>query len=224
MKLLLAEDEQELAEAVADILRFHGYVVDTVYDGEDALAYAGAEEYDGLILDIMMPKKTGLEVLEQLRGEGRRIPVLLLTARSQVEDRILGLDLGADDYLTKPFAMGELLARVRAMLRRREEYTPDVLECGGLSLDRSSFTLSWGGQGMQLPRLEFRMMELLMLNRGRYLSSEAILERVWGYDTETELGTVWVYLSHLRRRLAQLGARAEIRGKRGIGYTLEALP
>lgn len=134
MKLLYAEDEESMAEAVTDILVFHKYQVDTVYDGEEALEYARNEQYDGIILDIMMPKRSGLEVLEAIRKDGCRTPVLLLTAKAEVEDRIKGLDMGADDYLPKPFVMGELLARVRAMLRRREEFTPDILTCGNLSL------------------------------------------------------------------------------------------
>ncbi len=134
MKLLYAEDEESMAEAVTDILVFHKYQVDTVYDGEEALGYARNEQYDGIILDIMMPKRSGLEVLEAIRKDGCRTPVLLLTAKAEVEDRIKGLDMGADDYLPKPFVMGELLARVRAMLRRREEFTPDILTCGNLSL------------------------------------------------------------------------------------------
>ena len=222
MKLLLAEDERELSEAVVDILTFYHYMVDAVYDGEDALAYARTGQYDGVILDIMMPGKSGLEVLEQLRREGCRAPILLLTAKAQVEDRIQGLDMGADDYLTKPFVMGELLARVRAMLRRREEFTPDILTCGDLKLNRLNFELSSHGNAVVLPKIEYRLMELLMLNQGRYLSSETILEKVWGYDTEAELGAVWVYISYLRKRLAGLGSQVELRAKRGIGYTLEA--
>ena len=224
MKLLFAEDEISMSEAVVDILSYHHYMVDAVYDGEEALAYAHNSAYDGMILDIMMPRKSGLEVLAQLRQEGCRTPILLLTARSEVEDRIQGLDLGADDYLPKPFAMGELLARVRAMLRRREVFTPDLLHCGDISLNLQSYEHSCNGSSLLLPRLEFRLMELLMLNQGIYLSSEDILVKVWGYDSQTELGTVWVYISYLRKRLAALHAHVEIRAKRNIGYTLEALP
>lgn len=224
MKLLFAEDEISMSEAVVDILTYHKYMVDAVYDGEEALAYARAEQYDGIILDIMMPKKSGLEVLAQLRKEGCRTPILLLTAKAEVEDRIQGLDLGADDYLPKPFVMGELLARIRAMLRRREEYTPEILTCGDISLNLRSYELSGNGQSFALPKLEYRLMELLMLNQGIYLSSEDILVKVWGYDTDAELGTVWVYISYLRKRLSALNAKVEIRAKRNIGYTLEALP
>lgn len=141
--------------------------------------------------------------------------------KGEVEDRIQGLDLGADDYLPKPFVMGELLARIRAMLRRREEFTPDILKCGNVSLNLHSYELGGNGQSFVLPKLEYRLMELLMLNQGIYLSSEDLLVKVWGYDTEAELGTVWVYISYLRKRLLALDANVEIRAKRNIGYTLE---
>ena len=221
MKLLYAEDERAMSEAVVDILTYHKYSVDAVYDGRDALDYAHAEEYDGIILDVMMPKMSGLEVLRQLRAEGSRTPVLLLTAKSEVEDRIQGLDLGADDYLPKPFAMGELLARVRAMLRRREEFTPTVLRCGDLELNQQTAELRCGSEAVILPKLEYKLMELLMLNRGRCLSTEDMLVKVWGYETEADVGVVWVYLSYLRKRLSALGSQVEIKARRGIGYTLE---
>lgn len=222
MKLLFAEDEIAMAEAVADILTYHNYYVDTVDNGLDALAYALAEHYDGIILDIMMPGKDGLTVLKELRQQGVNTPVLLLTAKSEVADRIAGLNLGADDYLPKPFVMEELLARVRAMLRRREEYTPDVLQCGNLALSSIDKTLSGLDNSFILSKLEYQLMELLMLNQGQYFSSEKILERVWGYDTDAELGVVWVYISYLRKKMAALKASAEIKSRRGVGYTLEA--
>ena len=224
MKLLYAEDETSMSEAIVDILEYHNYIVDAVYDGADALAYARSDHYDGIILDIMMPKLSGLEVLQALRQEGCRTPVLLLTAKSEVEDRIAGLDAGADDYLPKPFDMRELLARVRAMLRRKEEYTPDVLTIGNISLDRQSYELRGRGNSFILPRLEYQLMELLMLNRGIYLSTEDILTKVWGYDTEAEIGVVWVYISYLRKKLSELDAGVEIKTKRNVGYTLEAIP
>ena len=224
MKLLYAEDERSLSEAVVDVLEYHKYKVDAVYDGTEALDFARNDRYDGIILDVMMPGKSGFEVLRTLRAEGNKTPILLLTAKSEVEDRIQGLDLGADDYLPKPFAMGELLARVRAMLRRREDFTPDLLTMGNLSLDRQSYTLSVGGNRIQLPNLEYQMMELFLLNRGIYLSTEDILVKVWGYDTEAEIGIVWVYISYLRKKLSSLGADVVIRAKRGIGYTLELAP
>ncbi len=223
MKLLYAEDEISMSEAVVDILTYHKYIVDVVYDGEEALAYAQAEEYDGIILDIMMPKLSGLEVLRKLRHAGNKTPVLLLTAKAEIEDRIEGLDLGADDYLPKPFAMGEMLARIRAMLRRKENYTPEILTLGNISLNMQSYALYSNGRSFVLPKLEYQLMELLMLNKGIYLSSETLLTKVWGYDTDTELGTVWVYISYLRKKLAALGANVVITAKRNAGYTLEVL-
>lgn len=223
MKLLYAEDEISMSEAVVDILSYHKYVVDAVYDGADALDYALSEHYDGIILDIMMPKKTGLEVLQTLRQKGISTPVLLLTAKAEVEDRIQGLDLGADDYLPKPFAMGELLARVRAMLRRKDMFTPDILRCGNLSLNLQSYVLSSNTQSVVLPKLEYRLMEILMLNRGIYLSTEDLLVKVWGYNTDAELGVVWVYISYLRKRLQALKANVIISARRNVGYTLEVI-
>lgn len=221
MKLLYAEDEISMSEAVVDILTYHKYNVDAVYNGADALAYAEAEQYDGIILDIMMPKLSGLEVLEQLRKKGNNTPILILTAKVEIEDRIQGLDMGADDYLPKPFVMGELLARVRAMLRRKENFTPDVLKVGNLSLNMQSYELSCNGQSFVLPKLEYQLIELLMLNKGIYLSTEDLLAKVWGYDTDAELGTVWVYISYLRKRLTALSANVVIQAKRNVGYTLE---
>ena len=224
MKLLYAEDERSLSEAVVDVLEYHKYKVDAVYDGQDALDYAMNDQYDGIILDVMMPKRSGIEVLKALRAAGNKTPILLLTAKAEVEDRIEGLDLGADDYLAKSFAMGELLARIRAMLRRREDFTPDLLTMGNLSLDRQSYTLGVGDKRLLLPKLEYQLMELFLLNRGVYLSTEDILVKVWGYDTEAEIGIVWVYISYLRKKLASLEANVRIKAKRNIGYTLELTP
>ena len=221
MKLLYAEDETALSEAVTDILEFHKYTVDAVFDGIDALDYARSGHYDGIILDIMMPGMSGLDVLKTLRDEGFKTPVLLLTAKTQVEDRIEGLDSGADDYLPKPFSTGELLARVRAMLRRCESFQPDILRCGNISLDRKKSELCCGEKSEVLSKLEFQVLELMMLNNGIVLSTEDILTKVWGYDTDTDIGIVWVYISYLRKKLASLGADVEIKARRNIGYTLE---
>ncbi|MEE0761991.1 DNA-binding response regulator [Anaeromassilibacillus sp. An172] len=223
MKLLYAEDEISMSEAVKDILEYHNYSVDAVYDGEEALEFARLEHYDGIILDVMMPKLNGLQVLQKLRAEGCKTPVLLLTAKSEVEDRIEGLDMGADDYLPKPFVMGELLARIRAMLRRREEFTPDILKCGNISLNIQSYELSGNGQSFVLPKIEYKMMEALMLNRGIFLSTEDLLVKVWGYNCEADIGVVWVYISYLRKRLSALKANVEIKAKRNVGYTLEVV-
>lgn len=220
MHLLYAEDEPAMSEAVADILTFHKYTVDVAADGEEALSYARTGTYDGIILDVMMPKKDGFEVLKALRCEGNRTPVLLLTAKAEVEDRIEGLDLGADDYLPKPFVMGELLARVRAMLRRREAYRPDVMRFGDLALDPSTCILSSGENSEVLPNLEYRLAETLMNNTGIFLTAEQLLTKVWGYDTDADIGTVWVYISGFRKRLAALGSGVRLVSRRNVGYTL----
>ena len=221
MKLLYAEDEPALSEAVVDYLTYHKYIVDAVYDGADAYDYAMSGEYDGIILDIMMPKRDGLEVLSALRRNGCRTPVLLLTAKTQVEDRIRGLDTGADDYLPKPFDMGELMARVRAMLRRREEFHPDLIQFGDLTLNMQSGEISVGEISFQLPKQEYRLMEQLMLNNTMFLSSEDLLVKAWGFNTETDINSVWLYISYLRKRLTAMNSKVEIVSKRNIGYKLE---
>ena len=224
MKLLYAEDEPALSEAVVDYLIYHKYIVDAVYDGADAYDYAMSGEYDGIILDIMMPKRDGLEVLSALRRNGCRTPVLLLTAKTQVEDRIRGLDTGADDYLPKPFDMGELMARVRAMLRRREEFHPDLIQFGDLTLNMQSGEICVGDMSFQLPRQEYRLMEQLMLNNTMFLSTEDLLVKAWGFNTETDINSVWLYVSYLRKRLTAMNSKVEIVSKRNIGYKLEFQP
>lgn len=221
MKLLYAEDERSLSEAVVDILTYHKYIVDAVYNGEDAFDYAMSGDYDGIILDVMMPKRSGIEVLSALRKNGCKAPILLLTAKTQVDDRIRGLDAGADDYLPKPFDMGELLARIRAMLRRREEFHPDLLTLGDLTLNIQSGVLSCNGTEFVLPKQEYRLMEQLMMNHSIFLSTEDLLIKAWGYDTETDTNSVWLYISYLRKRLSAMNSAVEIVSKRNIGYRLE---
>ena len=221
MRLLLAEDEKELSAALTAVLEHNQYSVDAVYDGQDALDYALTENYDGIILDIMMPKKSGLEVLAELRRSNINTPILMLTAKSEVNDRVTGLDTGADDYLTKPFAMSELLARIRAMTRRRSEFSPNVLSMGRITLNRANFELSGEKASYRLGNKEFQMLEMLMSNPGRLISTEQFMERIWGYDTEAEVSVVWVYISYLRKKLAALDAGVEIRATRGVGYSLE---
>lgn len=220
MKLLYAEDERLMSEAVVDVLTFHKYKVDAVYDGEEALDYIKSEQYDGIILDVMMPKMDGIEVLKRLRSMGIKTPVMMLTAKDAIEDKISGLDSGADDYLAKPFAMGEFLARVRAMLRRREEYSPSIMTLGNVKLNTASYELSTPTSSLALSRIEYQMMELLMLNKGIYLSTDDLLTKVWGYDSDAEVGVVWVYISYLRKKLAFMEADIEIYAKRNIGYML----
>lgn len=221
MRLLLAEDEEELSEALTAVLRRNNYSVDAVYNGQDALDYAEGQEYDGIILDIMMPKKSGLEVLRTLRAHKNQVPVLLLTAKTQVDDRVEGLDSGADDYLGKPFAMKELLARVRAMTRRQSTLTDNVLTLGNVTLNRSTFELSVGDEKIRLANKDFQMMEMLIVNPGQIISTDRFMEKVWGYDSDTEIGVVWVYVSNLRKKLAALGADIEIKAVRNQGYSLE---
>ncbi len=221
MRLLLAEDEKDLSRALCAILKHNNYSVDAVYNGQDALDYGLDENYDGIILDLMMPKKNGLEVLRELRSKGISTPVIILTAKSEVEDRILGLDTGADDYLTKPFNMGELLARVRALTRRKSEFSPNVMTFGNISLNRESFELTCGEESLRLGNKEFQMLEMLISNPGRLISTEQFMERIWGYDTDAEINVVWVYISYLRKKLSSLGCNVEIKAVRGVGYTLE---
>ena len=220
MRILLAEDEQELSRALTAILKHSHYEVDAVYDGEEALAYGLAENYDGIILDIMMPRRDGLEVLKELRAQGVTTPVLFLTAKSEISDRIQGLDIGADDYLTKPFAMGELLARVRAMTRRKDVFQPQVLSLGHVRVDRGNLELKGPAAAIRLGSKEFQMLEMLMLGAGRVVSAEQFIERIWGYDAEAEANVVWVYISYLRKKLLALSADVEIKAARGLGYCL----
>ena len=221
MRLLLAEDEKELAKALAVILKHNNYSVDAVHNGEDALAYLQSGNYDGAILDIMMPKLDGLSVLKKIRDEGNCIPVLILTAKSEIDDRVAGLDAGADDYLTKPFAMKELLARVRAMLRRRTESADTVLAFGDITLELSSSMLACGEEKVRLTNKEFQMLEMLIEANGGIISVEKFMDKIWGYDSETEQNVVWVYVSYLRRKLSGIGSSVLIEAHRNLGYSLE---
>ena len=184
MRLLLAEDEQALSKALTAILERNNYSVDAVFDGQTALEYLETGIYDGVILDIMMPKKDGITVLRELRGRGSRIPVLLLTAKSEIDDKVLGLDAGANDYLTKPFHSRELLARIRAMTRAQTAQPGSVLQLGNITLNRATFLLSSPTGSFRLANKEFQMMELLMANPRSLISSERFLEKIWGYDSE----------------------------------------
>lgn len=221
MRLLLAEDEKELSDALVAILKHNNYSVDAVYDGQEALDYLEAQEYDGAILDIMMPKMDGLTVLKKIRERGNPVPVLLLTAKTAVDDRVTGLDAGADDYLGKPFAMKELLARIRAMTRRQTEAPQLVLQCGNITLHRATFELATTLEAIRLANKEFQMMEMLMSNQGQIISTERFMEKIWGYDSETEINVVWVYISYLRKKLVNIGANVEIKAIRNQGYSLE---
>ncbi len=221
MRILLAEDEKELSDALVAILKHNNYSVDAVYDGEEALDYLQGQEYDGAILDIMMPKMDGITVLKKVREQGNNVPILMLTAKSGIDDKVLGLDSGADDYLGKPFAMKELLARIRAMTRRKTEVAHTVLKMGNLTLDRNTYELEVEGQTVRLANKEYQMMEMLLANPGQIISTERFMEKVWGYDSETEISVVWVNISNLRKRLSGLGANVEIKATRNQGYSLE---
>ena len=223
MKLLLADDEKELVSALVAILKHSNYTVDAVYNGTDALDYALAGDYDGIILDIMMPGMEGMEVLKKIREKGLSTPVLFLTAKTEVDDRIKGLDLGADDYLPKPFDMGELLARVRAMLRRKEDFAPANLTCGNLTLDRAGYDLCTEGHDkIHLSGREFQMMEMLMTSPGRIISVDNFMDRIWS-DGEADVNVVWVYISNLRKKLSSLEATCEIKASRGVGYSINEI-
>lgn len=221
MRLLFAEDDRDLSAAVKALLERNGYLVDAVYDGEEAVEYAEAENYDGIILDWMMPKMDGIEALQKIRAGGSSVPCMLLTARDAVEDKVTGLDAGADDYLPKPFDAGELMARVRAMLRRRDTYVPDLLRWEDLTLDKGSYELKCGQKSTRITGKTFQLMELFMENPRILFSVQQIMDKVWGWDTEAEINVVWVNISQLRKKLGELGTVTEIRVHRGTGYSLE---
>lgn len=222
MKLLLAEDEVELSNALIAILQHNHYTVDAVYDGQAAIEYLSVEEYDGVILDIMMPKKDGIEVIKELRESGNNVPVLFLTAKSEIDDRVLGLDLGADDYLTKPFAMKELLARIRSITRRKTENASTVLTYGNTSLEQTTAALSANGSdtSIRLTNKEFQMMEMFLSAPETIISVDRLFERIWGYESDTETNVVWVNISTLRKKLTSLGADICIKAMRNQGYIL----
>lgn len=221
MKLLIAEDEQDLAEALTAFFEKNQFTVDAVPDGQEAYTYASSGGYDAVILDVMMPKLNGVEVLRRLRAEGFSAPVMMLTAKAEKDDRVEGFDAGADDYLPKPFAPDELLSRVRALLRRVGAYTPTVLRFGGLTLDCSAGLLSCGTESVRLSGREFQVMELLMRSPRQLFSADKIMERVWGWDSDAEISVVWVHISNLRKKMKAIGSSASVRAVRGMGYLLE---
>ena len=218
MRLLLAEDERDLADALEAMLKHNNYSVDVVNNGQDALDYLMLDDYDGAILDVMMPQMDGVTVVKKLRENKKNTPVLLLTAKSEIEDKVYGLDSGADDYLTKPFVTRELLARVRSMTRRQATFTSNVLELGNVSLSKYTFELS-----TEKDKVRYQMMEILMRNPGNVIQTEHFLERIWGYDSDSEINVVWVNISYLRKKLKALDANIHIKATRNVGYTLEML-
>ena len=221
MRLLLAEDERSLSKAIVTILEKNNYSADAVYDGVEALEYLESGNYDGLILDIMMPRMDGLTVLKKLHEKGNTIPVLMLTAKSEVDDKVQGLDMGANDYLTKPFATKELLARIRAMTRNQMVQPVSQLTMGNITLDQATFELSSPAGSFRLANKEYQMLEMMMRNPRQIISAERFMERIWGYDSEAEINVVWVYISYLRKKLAVLHADIQIKASRNVGYSLE---
>ena len=221
IRLLLAEDEKTLSNSLVTIIKHNNYSVDAVYNGEDAIDYIETGVYDGAILDIMMPKIDGITVLKTIRAGGNKMPVLLLTAKSDVDDKVLGLDAGADDYLTKPVVTKELLARIRAMTRRQAELTDNSLSFGDLKLDRVSFELSSPSGKLPLTAKEFQIMESFMNHPSQIISAERLMEKIWGFDSDLEINVVWTYISYLRKKLKLLQSGVTIKAVRNIGYTLE---
>lgn len=221
MRILLAEDEKELSDALAVILKHNNYEVTPVYDGKYALDNILEGNYDGVILDIMMPKMDGIEVLRHVREQRNDTPILVLTAKSEIDDRVLGLDSGADDYLSKPFATKELLARLRSVTRRKSEAVSAVLNYGNISLNCATFELSSTTGSVHLQNKEFQMFQMLISNPRQIISTERFIEKIWGYDSEAGSNVVWVYISHIRRKLAGLNANIQIKATRNQGYSLE---
>lgn len=220
MRILLAEDEKALAKALIKIFEKNNYSADAVHNGIDALEYLDSGNYDVLILDVMMPKLDGISVLKAMRSKGNNTPVLMLTAKAEIDDKVLGLDSGANYYLTKPFDTKELLAAIRAITRRADA-TDSKLSMGNITLDRASFELSSPTGSFRLANKEFQMMELLMSNPHRLISAEKFFEKIWGYDSDSEINVVWVYVSYLRKKLSALGATVQIKASRNAGYSLE---
>lgn len=221
MRILLAEDEISMSRALTAILNKNNYSVDAVNDGEEALRYLRTGDYDAAVLDIMMPSMDGIEVLKKIRSDGNLIPVIMLTAKSQVEDKIEGLDSGANDYLTKPFDAKELLARIRAMTRVSTVQADSVLKFGNITLDRTTFELTGPEGSVKLSGKEYQMLELLMLNPGVLISADRFYDKIWGLDSESDINVVWTFLSYLRKKLVSTGADVQIKASRGQGYSLE---
>ncbi len=222
MQILIAEDERPLAKAVKKILEQKGYFVDAVYDGTDAVEYAKSVDYDLIILDVMMPGYDGFEVVRILREKGVGTPVLMLTARSAVSDKVTGLNTGADDYMTKPFDTEELLARVAALTRRRGEVVIDRIDHGDISLDLNSAVLSKDGNSVQLSRKEFEVLKIFLYNPTMTVTSDTLIKKVWGVDSDATDNNVEVYISFIRKKLKYLGSAVGIKKIQRIGYRLEA--
>ena len=222
MRLLIAEDDRDISKALVMILEKNNYSVDSVFNGKEAYEYAVSDNYDGIILDIMMPELDGIEVLTKLRSERISTPILLLIAKAEVDDRVAGLDAGADDYLAKPFAISELLARLRAMLRRKGEFQPDILEFKSVTLNKATYELGYNDKYVRLASREFQMLEMLMKMPGQVIPTDQFMDKIWGWDSEVEVSIVWVYISNLRKKFATIQAPIEIHAIRGVGYCMGA--
>ena len=221
MRILIAEDDPRLLKSLVHIFELSLYAVDGTDNGIDAFDLASSDEYDGLVLDVMMPGMDGVTMLKKLRSQGITTPALFLTARTEIDQRIEGLDAGADDYLPKPFSTGELLARVRAMLRRKDNFTPDMLTFGALSLNRSTYELVCDGKTQSLSGKEFQVMEMLMQKPSAIVTAEQLITHIWGWDTSVDTSVIWVHISNIRKKLEALSAPVSIKFVRGVGYTLE---
>lgn len=221
MRLLIAEDDPKLLKSLRYIFEHNGFIVDGVSDGSDAFSYAQTEEYDGIVLDIMMPGMDGIAVLRKLREMNIKTPVLFLTARTEVSQRVEGLDAGADDYLPKPFSTAELLARVRAMLRRKDNYIPDLLVYRDVTLNRSAYQISCGERVQSLSGKEYQIMEMLMQSPKIIVPTDKLITHIWGWDSDVDTSVVWVHISNIRKKLNSIKAPLELRFIRGAGYVLE---
>ncbi len=223
MRILLAEDERDLSRALVALFQKNKYSVDVAHDGEQALKLFETGLYDCAVLDIMMPKVDGLTVLKTIRDKGDKIPVIILTAKTEMDDMIEGLDSGADDYLTKPFSVKELLARIRAITRRVTDSGNSILTFEGLSLNRANYILSTRDGEIRLTGKEYQMMEMLLSGVGKVVSTTTFMEKIWGFGSETDMSVVWVYVSYLRSKLKKLKAKVEIKAMRNEGYRLEKI-
>lgn len=221
MRVLIAEDEEELAKGLKFLLEKNKFTVDIVCDGEEALDYFDCADYDVVVLDIMMPKVNGLEVLKQIRKTGSGVPILMLTAKAEIEDRVAGLEAGADDYLPKPFASKEFIARVKALSRRNAGYTDLCISFGKVQLDCNRYELRCETRMVRLNNKEFQLMELFMRNPHLVFSTAHLMDKIWGQDSEADMNVVWTYVGFIRRKLKQIEADIEIRTVRGAGYSLE---
>lgn len=221
MKILIVDDEVKLADALGEVFRRNKFLADVVYDGEDGYFFAQKGDYDVVVLDVMMPDMDGFQVVEKLRSHKCNVPVLMLTAKDEIADRVKGLDCGADDYLTKPFATEELLARVRALSRRPSERVVDNLAYSDTTLRTDNYTLSCGEKSVALGAKEYEIMRLLISNPAQVISKDAIISKVWGLDSEITENNVEAYMSFLRKKLSYIGSNLTISSKRLLGYFLE---